>query len=544
MSLISHTSKIFKSCKLPDPNITVPTNDLFSSAGNFLHIMRKNLKERKLSLDSFVKNEELTEVALLGQTSAGRRPSIHIETGLLERVKLAGYGNLVEQFPQPTLEQFDEQLDKAEKLMADTKNFNGSDRKLISAAVRTFNACKFPKAKFTPSTVEHAAEVQINKSSSASFPYYKRKGLVLEELIEQANKIFKGFSDPWKYPITRGFRLQLRPSPEEHLNLKIRVMYPYPGVIILVEDCFIMPFVEHFINTETFYVIGRSGREIRRMLIKCFRKKHVKRITSSDITAFDQNACNDLIIMAFWIIRQQLKLSTYQNRVFINMVSYFCISYAISKSGKQKAKCFVKNKGIPSGSGFTNMIGSISNAIAFEYAIPGILASESVLICGDDNIFDSSNVDFQKYCNVFGDNFNWTIDPYKTKHFKTWNKLHFLGFDWINGERVQLPKLLINQMLWHTTFFTELDAYERELARAASVLLNAKNGAVMFRKIFPDVTQALYQGKNVRFLYLYSSAPPTSLPGVVSYYKEKANLRIVGHTQPLLEHLKHGWDIR
>lgn len=537
-------NNLFTKVKLKDSHVTSLPNDLLASAKQFLLNARKDLLYRKKVLSQFVNSAKVQKAAELGQTSAGRKPSIHIETGLLKRFQSAGYANLVQQFPQPTASQFDEQLNKAEQLMANDVPFTGSDRELVAASVRTYLACKFPKQKFTPVTVEHAAETQINKSSSASFPYYKRKGEVIEELINEANKVFKGFKDPFKYPITRGFRLQLRPTTGSELTLKIRVMYPYPGVIILVEDCFIMPFVEHFINTDTFYVIGRNGREIRRLLRKAFVRKGIKKITSSDITAFDQNAINDNILMGFWIIRQQLKLTSAEHQVFMQMACYFCTSYAISKTTGKRARMFLKVKGVPSGSGFTNMIDSLINAIAFEYACPNILNSGSVLICGDDNIFDSTHVDFQHYCNIFEKVFNWKIDPNKTQHFTSYKKLHFLGFDWIDGVRHQLPKLLVNQVLWHSSFLTNLDLYERELARAASVLLNAKNGSYMFKRIFPEIVHAARLGKDIRFVYLYNSAPPSALPGVVSYYKEKSNLRIVGHEQSLLTHLDSGWDIR
>lgn len=544
MSISTQYKNLFRGLKLSSPRTTKPSNDLFSSAKNFLTGMRKDLTIRKEELSGSLSTEEVQKASELGEKSAGRRPSIHIETGLLERIKQAGYGNLVHQFQQPKAEEFDEQLDKAEQLMQDDIKFSGSDRKLIAAAVRVFENCKFPKTKFTPKSVQHAADNQINKSSSASFPTYRRKGEVIQYLIDEATNVFKGFGNPWTFPITRGFRLQIRQSPTSELNLKIRVMYPYPGVIILIEDTFIIPFVEHFISTDTFYVIGRSGREIGKLLNKCFNHKDIKRITSSDISAFDQNALNDNIIMAFWILRQQMSLTSQEHKIFCSICLYFCCSYAISKSKNSKARIFVKYKGVPSGSGFTNMIDSLINAIAFEYTVPGILYTGRVLICGDDNIFDSTNIVFEYYCEIFKNVFNWTIDVNKTKHFKDFRKLHFLGFDWINLERIQNPKLLINQCLWHTTFFKELDVYERELARASSVLLNAKNGSNIFKRVFPDVIRHLKSGYDVRFLYLFGSAPPTSLPGVVAYSKSKRNLKIVGHEQSLSIHLKDGWNIR
>lgn len=526
-------------------NITA-VNDLYSSASSFLKVGRLVMRENHTRLLELTEKSKSLQLEILDSNArarSGRRPQIHIETGLLERVNKAGLGHLVQQFEPIEFVQFENSLSKAEDLMISSVKFNGNEKALIQAAVNVQKSCKFPKEKFIPVSVQKAADEQVNASSSSGFPLYTRKGLVLPELIEKATSIFNGFGDfPKHHPLSRGFRLQLREGSDGTINLKVRVMYPYPGVIVLLEDVFIMPFIEHFIKTDTFYIIGRSGKEIGQRLKVTFNKKGAKRITSSDISSFDQNTINDLIILSFWILRSQLRLSSTQHKLFMQIMAYFGNSIVLQHVGRRNVKMFVKDHGIPSGSGFTNMIGSFCNAIAFEYCIPGIVLNEQALICGDDNIFNSTSVDFNKLVITFKNVFNYEIDPIKTKHFNRASNLHFLGFDWKDFERYQSPKLLINQLLWHSTFRTDLNKYDRELARGASVLLNAKNGQNLFKRIFPDVISQLNLGIDIRFWYLFGNQPVSSSREIQNL--PKGGFIKAGSNLSLKQHLTDGWNIR
>lgn len=524
---------------LPSMNSRIARNGFYTSLNNYYFRMMNALTERKAHLSALLARGELLPLIKHAGRFAGRTLSWHIETGLLKRVTNAGFGGYVRQFDQVKPSEYEVSLNKAEKLMSNDIRFSGNKKKLFDATLRVIHYCKFPTTKFLPVTPEFAVENQINKRSSSGFPLFIRKGLLLTELIQQAHSVFNKQMDfIWNWPMTRGFRLQLREA-NNLLSRKVRVMYPYPGLITLIEDCFIYPFVEHFINNNTFYIIGKNGKQISDQ-IKSFKGKG--KLVGSDISSFDQNLQNEVIICAFYIIRSQLNLTPSQAYIFDCLVKYFCVSLMVSKSKGKPSYGFIKLHGIPSGSGFTNMIGTLAQAIIAEYCHPNLLKDS--LICGDDNLFVLGTVKFDIFRNTFERVFNLPIDPVKTLFFSDWSNCYFLGFKWINGIRMISPLLAINQMLWHSNFMTDLDIYERELARSASVLLNGKNGSFYFRKIFPDVINSLDMGVNIRFYYLNSYAPPSKLEGVSGKFQNSSLTSESRKVESLLTHIQDGWAIR
>lgn len=517
-------------------------NDFICWLSPYYDRMMNAVSKRRANLQALLAQGVFSEVIKHAGRYAGRRPTWHIETGLLARVRSAGFGAFVRQFAPPKPEDFDNSLEKAEGIMVTEKRFTGNRKRLLKAAARVKSKCRFPSEKFTPVSPQFAADNQINKQSSSGFPSFRRKGQLIDTLVSEANDVFEGKNNHiWNWPMVRGFRIQIRESVGK-LSRKIRVMYPYPGLIILLEDTFIVPFVEHFINTQTFYVIGKNGGKISDLLKQKFTKS--KLIRGTDISSFDQNMLNEVIICAFAIIRSQLKLTKVQALVFDNLVTYFCTSTMVSKSKGKPSYMFVKDHGIPSGSGFTNMIGSLCQAIIVEYVQEDLL--DDCLICGDDNLFVADKVNYTHYCHTFEEIFDLPIDPVKSMVFNSWTNVYFLGFKWVHGIRTISPLLAINQTLWHPDFITELDAYDREVARAASVLLNGKNGSYYFKKIFPDVMQMLEMGIDVRFKYLYGTAPPATFEGVTGKFVSRTTniLATPGINESLQIHLDHGWEIR
>lgn len=525
-------------------NIKTICNNFCSFAFTYYDSMLMAIDVRQKHLQSLLDSGKYDSIRKEAGRYAGRKPGWHIETGLLDRVRKAGFGSLVKQFKPLSQEDFDQSLERSERLMSEKVQFTGNKRKLIAAAARVKVACKFPQQKFKIATPQQAADEQINKQSSSGYPYFQRKGKVIDLLVQQAELVFKGgLNEIWDWPMVRGFRIQIRESLNE-LSRKVRTMYPYPGVIILLEDCFIMPFVAHFMSIQTFYVIGLSGWDIGQLIRRKFKSK-IGILRGTDISAFDQSVQNEVTILAFAILRSQLSLTKEQSVVFDSIVKYFCTSIMVSRSKGSEAYAFVKTHGVPSGSGFTNMIDSIVQAICVEYAFSGAL--EDSLICGDDNLFFAGKMDYAKYCKVFGEVFNLTIDPIKSMVFDKWDDVYFLGFRWKQGIRMVSPRLCINQVLWHTDFITDLDKYERELARGASVLLNGMNGRSLFEKIFPDVIHDLDLGIDVRFKYLYGTAPPSTFAGVSGKLGEP-EVDVLGHEPSINEslrlHLERGWAIR
>lgn len=509
-------------------------NDRYSQLQHFYLRMLDSVTARQSQLtQSYLQGRYIQFITLAGKF-AGRRGSWNLEKGILQRIVNAGYGSLVQSFKPLESSDFISVLEKGESLMKEKPTFKGNSRRLHRATLRVQNLCLFKDAKFNPLSPEEAWARQ-NPSSSSGFNLFARKGTVKEQTLHQLSSLFSGISQFWEFPMTRGFRLQLRES-KGNLDRKIRLIYPYPGVITLLEAMFAGPFIDHFCSVETFYATGRTGAGISTMLKNKFSAAK-NGLCSSDVSSFDQNMLNEVIISSFWILRTQLKLNKGESQLFDNTVSYFCTSLMVSKSKGNSAYGFIKNHGIPSGSGFTNLIGTLAHAIVLEYLEEGIVSRS--LICGDDNIFSIEDTNTRKLFLGYEKVFNLPISREKTDFFKNSEEFYFLGFTWKNFVRYISPHLAINQCIWHSDFLTDLAPFEREVSRCASILLNGFNGAVIFKKLFPDVMLLLNDGKDIRFNYLQGYLPPNTSVNNDLIFSKDPNIN-----QSLKHHLKLGFAIR
>jgi hypothetical protein len=515
------------------------SNQFMSMAQKYSQRLLKEVSVHRKRLLMSISSPFIAGIIKETGRQAGNKPSLHIETGILDRIIKANLGKYVQQLTSPSEDDFQASLLKSEKLLVEDARFHGSMRNLIAAADRVRQNCLFPNERFTPIPIEQAADSQINRAAASGYPHFTKKGIVLDELVAHGKSILADERKfPWYYPMTRAFRLQLRIE-DDIVVSKTRVMYPMPGVITLLECIFIAPFIKHFAWMKTFYIIGKNGGQISRQIKEKFQNSPGT-ITSTDISAFDQSMINEPIILAFSILRNQLQLNQAQAYVFDWIVRYNCCNLMVSRSKDKVPHSFIKLHGISSGSCFTNMIGTLSHAIILEYLNPGI--TKDSFLCGDDNLFPSHNIDLNALAKGYKD-FNLTLHVHKSETFPNWEKIKFLGFIWLKGVRIVNLKLVLNQTLWHASFRTDMTAYDREVARGASVLLNGANGSSIFAKLFPDIMKGIRDGVDVKFNYLYGSQPPTTAPGVADVNLLDEEIR-PGPNKSLILHLKHGWFLR
>lgn len=509
------------------------TNFLFK----YFHTQRHSYRHRKESLLKLMEQTKFCDTITKTLMSRGYQPSLSEEKGVLQRIKNAGFGKLIASNlnSQINKKNLSESILKSKTNMTSDVAFKGCLTRLTQAANRVAQNCKFGSDLYEPTSYVTVFEEHINKNASSGYPLFKKKGLLRHELISGAQYYtYNDSTSLFNTPTTTAFRAQIREKSGE-MVVKLRVMYPITGIITMMETSFCRPFIEHFQRTETFYSIGRTGFETGQQLKKRFSKS--RQVLSSDISAFDQSMTNEVIIFAFGILRSQLHLDHFRHELFNKLVQYFLSSITAYKVGTDNPSLYIKTHGIPSGSGFTNIIGTLCHAIILEYLCEGSTRNNA-LICSDDNIFDSSNYDIPTLVKGYKTIFNLTVDPLSLDVYNDPKKMYYLGFTWINFERHVNPKLVLNQCVWHTDFRHDLDRYEREVARCASVLLNGKNGSILFKRLFPDVMNSLRRGENFRFSYLRSSGPPLKLEALTLDHKGSQI------NQSLKLHLDLGYLIR
>jgi hypothetical protein len=423
--------------------------------------------------------------------------------------------------------QFEESLLKAKKWYS-TKSPLSKDINVDSLIRTSQRVEKYIRTinKLETVSIDTSVDALI-KSSSTGFPLFQQQGKIIDRIRLNSKRNWKhNLTHYYAYPLSLAFRLQLREK-DDNVVFKTRSIFMNPVDIKVDENRFFIPIYNHLRSNCKFYSTGKTGGELSASLKHLFYKKIQPknfRITSTDFSSYDQTVSNELICLAFAIIRKQFRLSKKENNLYVRIVSYFCTSFVATNVGSLGPDLFIKSHGIPSGSTFTNLIGTIVHAIMLEHIYPGILNKS--LLCSDDNIFDSTNKSIDHYNKLMS---SFGMLP-KVEHYCSSRKIYYLGFNWIDFKRHISLLLTINQIIYHSEFRTDLTDFDRYISRSASVLLNGINGPPIFKILFPLVYKYAMNDYDIKFLFFNSAKP------------RFVDLETSRNT--LKTHLLNGWSLR
>jgi len=225
-------------------------------------------------------------------------------------------------------------------------------------------------------------EVSVEPSSpGASWRLYGRMGKrtdfdVYTEGLARAQLIFER-AKRGKQPFCRlppclaYLRTQLAPRSRP----KVRLVWGYPFELNLIEGSFAEPYQEALLF-RCAPILPRTKRWVAMAL------DHTKRagtVVGLDWSRFDSTVPRFLIRFVFGIVRKAFG-SEYKN-VFDMLEHYFIHTPIMMPDGR----VFVKHTGIPSGSRFTAIIGSIANWILIKAMTRG--RARQLHTVGDDSLF-------------------------------------------------------------------------------------------------------------------------------------------------------------
>lgn len=204
----------------------------------------------------------------------------------------------------------------------------------------------------------------LPKSTSAGLPFKSgtRKSEVRNKMIALARRQWNRLKQRKQIqvlPCRAGARCQLRKIGEN----KPRLIWAYPGYISILENQFLLPIK----SVEPPPFMGWSvnwldqGRSLNRLIYG--DKFTWKSLAQIDFSRFDSSVVTQLIYPAFSIFRSLFKLTSIESAMLDQLRFYF-IHTPIAMYNSVK----VTSRGIPSGSVFTQIIGSIINMIACTYA--------------------------------------------------------------------------------------------------------------------------------------------------------------------------------
>jgi len=216
----------------------------------------------------------------------------------------------------------------------------------------------------------------IRKSSSSGAPNFVKKGTLMEEVYNVVDSVTKQSFDTtvFKYPWVCFIVYQ----PSES-GYKGRVVYCPPFEVTTLEIMFGLKLMQYFESSHSSAInIGHFQTDLYALM----KSKVSYFKASGDYSSYDQTLPQELLLLAFELIKSILSLSDYESTLFDHLVDYIIHGHIYHPV----TGFIMRERGIPSGSYFTNVVDGIVNLFMLNYVLKDISEVTSLHVCGDDNL--------------------------------------------------------------------------------------------------------------------------------------------------------------
>lgn len=260
--------------------------------------------------------------------------------------------------------------------------------------------------------------LKLDRNSGA--PFFIKKGESFYEDWENSKKIVAGRSPP---PCVAFKRLQHGDE-----GPKTRLVWGYPQSMTILESKYAAPLIKAYslYRKDTLPYFSRKvtlGSNLTR-----FENRNVR--YGIDYSGFDSTVPRELIIMAFDILKSNI--ADIDESEWDAIVRYFCYTSIVMPD----MMVYRKVRGIPSGSYFTQLIGSIVNYFSIIYAFDRLgveLHPKNVMVLGDDSLVAPADwVPVARLAHVLTE-LNLKVNREKTSITRRTEPIEFLGHYWPLG---------------------------------------------------------------------------------------------------------------
>jgi hypothetical protein len=229
---------------------------------------------------------------------------------------------------------------------------------------------------------------QIHGDTATGYPYFKKKRDMLH-LVDKVIDEVKNNRVPEEY-FTRPAIVYTVTQPGKEGKLKKRLVYCPPMEITILEIMFGLTFAQSYLGNHDHPVFsGNSQLDLFNLNINHKSKEKV----SLDYSSFDQTLHPFFLGLAFEFIVVHSTYSDSEKTIFRKIIDYvmFChVYHPITGTIKRE-------RGIISGSFYTNLCDSISNLFILNYAYSSLKKAPDIYVGGDDAvIFTDTKIDFQQ----------------------------------------------------------------------------------------------------------------------------------------------------
>jgi len=221
----------------------------------------------------------------------------------------------------------------------------------------------------------------VNLTASSGFPDFKKKRDLREKAFRQHAKNLNRLSQkkPVKvWPCAMSSRQVIRPRTDEN---KPRLVWMYPLDMLTLEARYCLPLQRALVDSELFgwhYKWLDGGAS----WFKLRDKFPGAALYNFDFSSYDSRVASFIIRDVFDWIESRFNSDPIAHAVLKHVQDYF-----IHTPIQMYDEVYQKHRGIPSGSYFTALVGSIANLILQDYVEASIDGTRlSVCVLGDDSL--------------------------------------------------------------------------------------------------------------------------------------------------------------
>ena len=277
---------------------------------------------------------------------------------------------------------------------------------------------------------------------------------------------------------------------------KTRLVWGYPMSMTLLEGVFAKPLLSELKGGLTPMAFAMTNKNLGSRILSA--QQNSKYWFSLDMSQFDSSIQKEVIQSCFTIIRtwfdcrQEYFEGLSAGDLLRIIENYFIKTPIVMPAGMDATSEGVlylgKDKGVPSGSYFTQLVDSISNVImlgAFASKFGFRVNAEEIFVLGDDLLFfGNSHIDVEAVAKYGHETFGMCINPVKSKHGKADEAIPFLGRDWCRGVPQRDTTAAVQKMLYPENF----RRYKGDLRKEARLVVLSYNfSAIQDVKLIPEL---------------------------------------------------------
>ena len=332
-----------------------------------------------------------------------------------------------------------------------------------------------PKKDLTPVPNNFNDIVKVlQPDSSSGYPLYSPRIDTMDYYYDRYLSVYNGKKQ--FNPSTVAKRTQRNGEPD---TSKVRLVHAMSTDVTIAEGRFARPLIDYYLNYQVHPIaFGLTKTQLGSSIIN-IQNRHFR--YSLDYSKFDGSIHADLIYKMFGMIKKWMDITDEKDlRLFNKIVKYFIQTPLISTWGL----IIPPRGGIPSGSYFTQIIGSMVNYFLISYLIRlnGLTPfKELIYVLGDDCLL-GINYKLKHFSNL-EKLFGVTIHEDKTELTTHGQQVHFLGRYYNTGLAHGDPKESVTKAVYPEGIRKIETWNEVRLLIASYLLEHAENAPWVFKSL-------------------------------------------------------------